>query len=217
MSTYLKMSFLGLCLIAGLCLLIVAAKAEHMPDRVFQVSSDWMTEDVSVEGTGCACNQSSEDCGCCAHIKFDKFDIDDDVCVNVTYLPSQIGLDFTLTWNGKALVNKTISAVNPPPICVGIPHVDLLKACVKFSNISYNKDHFGGCISVGLEALGFEKDFPLGCIYSSKKESVRMRRLRRLLRRLVRRRYYMKDFSEFQRMVQRGKNARKESFGDVEN
>ncbi|EDO30365.1 predicted protein [Nematostella vectensis] len=141
------MSFLGLCLIAGLCLLIVAAKAEHMPDRVFQVSS----------------------------------------------------------------------AVNPPPICVGIPHVDLLKACVKFSNISYNKDHFGGCISVGLEALGFEKDFPLGCIYSSKKESVRMRRLRRLLRRLVRRRYYMKSFSEFQRMVQRGKNARKESFGDVEN
>lgn len=46
----------------------------------------------------------------------------------------------------------------------------LLDVCIKLYNISYSKDHFGGCISLELEVLHIKKDFPLGCIYKNQLE-----------------------------------------------
>ncbi|KAK3741634.1 hypothetical protein QZH41_008309 [Actinostola sp. cb2023] len=89
------------------------------------------------------------------------------VCVNITYLPQQYGVSLTLTWNDKVVFNKTISASNPPPICIGVPHVKLLEVCVRLYNISYNKQHFGGCVALEFELLAVKEDIQLGCVYKS--------------------------------------------------
>lgn len=60
-----------------------------------------------------------------------------------------------------------ISASNPPPICIGVPHVKLLEVCVRLYNISYDKEHFGGCIALEFELIGIKEDFPLGCFHKS--------------------------------------------------
>ncbi|XP_031554519.1 uncharacterized protein LOC116291488 isoform X2 [Actinia tenebrosa] len=127
---------------------------------------------LSVQPNGCSCNKQTEECGCCAHIKFDVLHVkvDDDACVNITYLPKQYGLSLTFAWNGKIIFNETVSATNPPPFCFGVPHVKLLEVCIRLYNISYNKENFGGCIELELEVLHIKKDFPLGCIYKNQLE-----------------------------------------------
>lgn len=48
-----------------------------------------------------------------------------------------------------------------------MPHVRLLEVCVRLYNISYDKQHFGGCIALEFELVSLKEDLPLGCFYKS--------------------------------------------------
>lgn len=58
-----------------------------------------------------------------------------------------------------------MTATDPPPICFGIPHLKVAKACVKFSKISIKKGHTGACVALEFKAFHAEKDIPLGCFF----------------------------------------------------
>ncbi|XP_060066998.1 uncharacterized protein LOC132547250 [Ylistrum balloti] len=97
---------------------------------------------------GCVC--SSHACSCCEHLKIDEFKLDSTVCVGVAYLPKDIGVDFTLTVDGKTFINETISAANPPPVCVGIPTLaKYASVCIRFTDLHVDRDNkkFSGCLS----------------------------------------------------------------------
>ncbi|CAH1797251.1 unnamed protein product [Owenia fusiformis] len=101
----------------------------------------------SADTNGCACVKYN--CGCCAHLEFDKIHINDTGCVNLTYLPDQYGISFTFSIDGRVLYNETISARNPPPVCIGVPYLEkYASVCLDFYNLDISKTAFSGCIKV---------------------------------------------------------------------
>ncbi|XP_015126455.1 uncharacterized protein LOC107048021 [Diachasma alloeum] len=97
---------------------------------------------------GCVCIKN--DCGCCETITWKTFGIDGTVCSNITYLPDDYGISLTLTYNDYVLYNETVSARNPPPICIGIPELEKLSAeiCLKLYDLSFGKQHYHGCVAI---------------------------------------------------------------------
>lgn len=108
-------------------------------------------------------------------------------CVNVTYLPDQYGISLTLSLGNKVYINETISgesilpvcflfilctdhhfsvsAKNPPPICVGIPEFEKeASVCIDFYNLDYAPSHFSGCIRLQARLMHVKiRDVDIGC------------------------------------------------------
>lgn len=115
------------------------------------------------KATGCQCVKYN--CGCCLDIDVKPLHLDTSACVNAIYLPDQYGISLTFSLGGKVYINETISAKNPPPICVGIPEFEKDGSiCIVFYNLDYTSSTFSGCIK--LEAKLFHvkvQDLDLGC------------------------------------------------------
>lgn len=128
---------------------------------------DVMPSSVEIMRRHCSCAEHHHECGCCMAIKTHAFHkrIEANVCMNASYTPSPLGAQFFLTWNKDVLFNQTITAADPPPICFGIPHVPVAKACVKFSNVSVERHHVGGCAALEFKFFHSRKDIPLGCFF----------------------------------------------------
>ncbi|XP_046741801.1 uncharacterized protein LOC124408710 [Diprion similis] len=124
----------------------------------------------SVDGSGgngphsCKCEHYG--CGCCQHIKVHRVHLDDTVCANVTYLPDDIGVSLTITFDSYAVFNTTVSVRNPPPICIGQDYVKELEAeiCIRFYDLDANKHHLHGCLKFDVELYKLKlASYDLGC------------------------------------------------------
>lgn len=114
--------------------------------------------------TGCHCVQY--DCGCCQHIKVKRVHLDDTVCANISYLPEDYGLSMTITFDSYTVFNTTISARNPPPICIGQDYVKELEAeiCIRFYDLDVKEHRFHGCIKFEVELYKVKlASYDLGC------------------------------------------------------
>lgn len=107
---------------------------------------------VPVNGTdnssGCTCQNYN--CGCCVHLEVKEIDLNDKVCVNFSYLPApEYGLSITLTIDDKTIINATISARNPPPLCIDIPYLKKYASlCLEFKDLDVSNKTFSGCVFV---------------------------------------------------------------------
>lgn len=111
--------------------------------RVF----DHRSRDVEEQPNGCSCVGYT--CGCCQHLEVEKIGLNDTVCINVTYLDQDYGLEVTLSVDGHVYINASISARNPPPLCAAIPGLkDLASICLQFYNLNVNSTSFSGCMRV---------------------------------------------------------------------
>ena len=98
------------------------------------------------------------------HLAWSRVGINGDVCLNLTYIPSQLEIALTLTYGHLTLINETVSAKNPD-ICVAIPYLKKLASiCLDFTNVTYSSSHLSGCADVRAEVLGITlyKE-PIGC------------------------------------------------------
>lgn len=125
----------------------------------------------------CGCTtEPKQQCGCCFKLneKIFKWKIDDSACINITYIPDEKGAQFTFQWNGKTYLNETLSATNPPPLCSEVPVglIGMVGVCVKFSNLSWTKEKFGGCIQFQLKLIIKYLYFNLGCYYTKSEQLV---------------------------------------------
>ncbi|XP_067687409.1 uncharacterized protein [Haliotis asinina] len=114
-------------------------------------------------GTGCGCVGYT--CGCCAHLEVSKIGLNDTVCTNLTYLPDEYGVSLTFSVDGVVYYNKTVSARNPPPICLGLPFLKKeASICIKFYNLSIRQHTFSGCVDlIARLATVVVESVKLGC------------------------------------------------------
>ncbi|XP_033728328.1 uncharacterized protein LOC117317588 [Pecten maximus] len=114
---------------------------------------------------GCGCKRNL--CTCCVHLEVDKIKLNDTACAAVAYLPKDIGVQFTLSLDGKTLVNKSLSVTNPPAVCVGIPHLkNDASICIKFTKLAVDKANrrLSGCMSVIVKLKFIDIDeVKIGC------------------------------------------------------
>ncbi|KAL4217137.1 hypothetical protein ACF0H5_023591 [Mactra antiquata] len=120
---------------------------------------------IEVKDNNSVCSCQKYDCGCCIHLEVDKIHLNDIVCANFTYLPDQYGVSLTLSLDGKVIINETVSARNPPPLCVGVPYLEKLASiCAKFEDLSISNKTLSGCVFVLARLEGISvKEVKLGC------------------------------------------------------
>ncbi|XP_067046592.1 uncharacterized protein [Acropora muricata] len=143
--------------------------ANCLPTREDEMyNDDVILRSLRLKRHHCGCVKGHRTCGCCLHLNLHPFHkkVQANVCINATEISSPLGMDFFMTWNKHVMFNKTITATGPPPVCFQTPFSKVAgKACVKFSKLSLEKNHIGGCADLELKALHFTKDFHLGCIF----------------------------------------------------
>ncbi|XP_062582452.1 uncharacterized protein LOC134244198 [Saccostrea cucullata] len=113
--------------------------------RVFEQKSHQPSQETSLRGCKCV----GYNCGCCQHLEVDEIHLNDTVCINVTYLDKDYGLEVTLSVDGHVYINASVSARNPPPLCAAIPGLkDLASLCLQFYNLSASPTSVSGCVRV---------------------------------------------------------------------
>jgi hypothetical protein len=107
---------------------------------------------MDVERTGCSC--VGKDCGCCLDLSIPQIKFKDLTCVNFTYLSEEYGLRVTFTINSYTVLNVTVSAKNPPPICFGIPKLEKFGSfCIDFYNLDVTDKKFSGCVKLQIRLI----------------------------------------------------------------
>lgn len=146
LATFSRDSFImqGYVTLALLTVLLSFVHTSSLPSiRVF----DHRPQNLDEQANGCNCVGYT--CGCCQHIEVEEIGLNDTVCINVTYLDQDYGLEVTLSVDGHVYINASISARNPPPLCAAIPGLkDLASICLQFYNLNVNSTSFSGCMRV---------------------------------------------------------------------
>lgn len=117
---------------------------------------------------GCSCETYS--CSCCATLVVPQISLNDSICMSFGYEPKTYGISLVITIDDKALINETISATNPPPICFPVPYIeDIVDGCVHFSDLAISKKKFHGCAQLELRMwwVYVVAEYKLGCFDSS--------------------------------------------------
>ncbi|XP_001607529.1 uncharacterized protein LOC100123806 [Nasonia vitripennis] len=92
------------------------------------------TPKISFRGLPCACVDSS--CGCCAGLNISAIKFDRRYCANFTYDSSQLTIDMKVMMNENEIYKTSVSARNPPPVCVPLPYVPVLDFCLRLYDLS---------------------------------------------------------------------------------
>lgn len=106
----------------------------------------------SVDKNSCECRGYT--CGCCVHAVVEKINLNDTVCVNVSYLPDEYGVSLVLLVNGKEELKEEISVRNPPPLCVALPYLkNEASICIRFRNLTIINKQLRGCVNLEARIL----------------------------------------------------------------
>lgn len=117
------------------------------------------------EDNSCSCHNYS--CECCLHAEVKRIYLNDTVCIKISYLPDELGMEIDLILDGRVLFKRKISVKNPPPICAEIPYVHKLASlCIRVFNISLDQNRLFACMGLEVE-LDFViiKEYLLGCFH----------------------------------------------------
>ncbi|XP_033229203.1 uncharacterized protein LOC117180802 [Belonocnema kinseyi] len=140
-----------------LCFLVMLIAVESSPSTEIQ--------EGETELQKCKC--ANFDCGCCSHIEVDVAHINGTLCSDFRYLPDDIGVSLTITYNKLTIYNETFSVKNPPEICPILVEDLHIEACLRFYDVDFDKHHFSGCAEVHIAFLRVvplaRKD--LGCFH----------------------------------------------------
>jgi len=124
-----------------------SAPTKWMFTNMVEYEKEVANELQNLQDTGCDCK--GWQCGCCAHIEIDRIALNSSVCVNLTYLPNDYGMSFTVTIGNRTLFNETISARSPPPLCAGVPYLkEFGEICIRFYNLNATLHSLSGCVDL---------------------------------------------------------------------
>ncbi|XP_023246042.1 uncharacterized protein LOC106646220 [Copidosoma floridanum] len=102
------------------------------------------TPKIGFKGLPCTCVDQS--CGCCAGLNITAIDFDRRYCVNFTLDPIQFEIDMQVLMNENEIYQTSLSARNPPPVCVPLPYVPVLNFCLRFYDLSLNNSNLNACM-----------------------------------------------------------------------
>lgn len=99
---------------------------------------------VSAQGRPCTCGGGA--CTCCSRILMNTWN--QKACVNVTYDPDEFAFTATVSMNDRILYTRAVSGKNPRPVCVPVPRIPAIRACVRFYNIYFQGRNVHACVSM---------------------------------------------------------------------
>ncbi|XP_022110016.1 uncharacterized protein LOC110989739 [Acanthaster planci] len=122
--------------------------------------------EVIGKGASGSCKLGRHSAECCGKLSFKVFlrRINLDACVFVEVLTRDYGLHIKIKALGKTLLDKEVSAREPPSICVGVPKVKLADICLDLYDVQW-RGGFHACLALEVHvAFLTVLDVTLGCI-----------------------------------------------------
>lgn len=104
-------------------------------------------------------------CSICQRVQIKPLGINENCCITVAYLKSNIGLLTTLTIGGRTIFTQEISVKNPKPVCHGVPFFSRIgSVCIQLHDLSFASRQLRGCSTLSAHAF-FASVFKLklGC------------------------------------------------------
>lgn len=108
------------------------------------INSTETTEVIVTKQRPCSCANGL--CSCCSRMLLNTWN--QKACVNVTYDPDEFSFTTKLLMNDRILYTRTISGKNPRPVCVPMPRIPAIKACVRLYNIYFQGRNVHACVSM---------------------------------------------------------------------
>ncbi|XP_011497276.1 PREDICTED: uncharacterized protein LOC105361723 [Ceratosolen solmsi marchali] len=114
---------------------------------ISQITSVAKADRIIVSATTpklCSCSRGL--CYCCLHIRFNF--VQHKVCTNISYNPDEFEFTAKVMINDQLLYMRTISGKNPRPICIFVPRIPVIRACIQFYNIYFQGKNIHACINI---------------------------------------------------------------------
>ncbi|KAL7291271.1 hypothetical protein TKK_0014878 [Trichogramma kaykai] len=92
----------------------------------------------------CVCAQGV--CSCCSRILLNLWK--QRACVNVTYDPDEFEFTARISMNDQLFFTRTVSGKNPRPVCVPVPRIPAIRACIRFYNIYFQGRNVHACVNM---------------------------------------------------------------------
>lgn len=132
------------CIIILMCLAQASQLEASGTDLGKKVTEEW-NEVKRVVKDSCKC--FNYNCGCCAHLEEREIHLNSTICANISYLVHDYGISLTLTVNDFTLFNETVSARNPPPVCIGVPYIkEFAVLCIRLYDINATTTFLHACV-----------------------------------------------------------------------
>ncbi|KAG8228328.1 hypothetical protein J437_LFUL009373 [Ladona fulva] len=115
----------------------------------------------------CTCQMLS--CSCCSNFNIVALNVQNQVCLALSFIPSNFSLSILIADNNIPLFATSISASNPPELCIPIPILPPpappLECCKKFYNIYFGDGFMNICLNWRLKYGPFKlPDIDFGCL-----------------------------------------------------
>uniref|UniRef100_A0A915Q4Q6 DUF4773 domain-containing protein n=1 Tax=Setaria digitata TaxID=48799 RepID=A0A915Q4Q6_9BILA len=112
--------------------------------------SSYHTDNNTMNATTCQC--IPKNCACCMMLNIGKIALNGFGCVNITYIPEDIGIRLSFSINGYTYISRELSLRNPPPYCLSMPFLKEYAAiCLRLRNIKIHKTSLTGCLELDAE------------------------------------------------------------------
>ncbi|XP_014467432.1 PREDICTED: uncharacterized protein LOC106740678 [Dinoponera quadriceps] len=99
---------------------------------------------ISFRGLGCNCLGLT--CACCTGINLTAINFNRRTCTNFTYDPDEFSIKVAIMMNEREVFAYSLSAKNPPPLCVPFSYLPIINFCVRFFDIYTPGSNLHACI-----------------------------------------------------------------------
>lgn len=142
-------------------------KLQQLMKQATNSTSDASTQLTATRQGPCLCGGGV--CACCSRILYSTWK--QKACVNVTYDPDEFSFTAKISMNDRVLYTRSVSGKltieifarssgrlykcmfhilgkNPRPVCVPVPRIPVVKACVRFYNIYFQGRNIHLCLNM---------------------------------------------------------------------
>uniref|UniRef100_A0A183BHX5 DUF4773 domain-containing protein n=1 Tax=Globodera pallida TaxID=36090 RepID=A0A183BHX5_GLOPA len=120
---------------------------------------------MTAAGNPCTTRSDAKSCECCKHVTARKIHLDDEVCVNVTYIPTKIGVRVAVLVDGHVYYSKDLALLNPESACFEVPELrDYASICIQLYNLELKDNELTGCTKMEAILLHLRvAQYKIGC------------------------------------------------------
>lgn len=169
-----SMMHISIVLLLFFYAVVVEVKGQNVITETADSETSHDKSVIKLHENNCECIEYN--CGCCQLIELDTISLNGTLCANASYLEHDYGISITVTYNNYAIINETVSARNPPPICVGEDIVDAIEIeiCLHIYDIDVDTDRFHACFEILGKIMKIKiSKLKLGCINSKPRETLK--------------------------------------------
>ncbi|XP_046821474.1 uncharacterized protein LOC124425319 [Vespa crabro] len=97
-------------------------------------------------GIPCFCNNMT--CGCCTGVNITRINFNRRACTKFTYDPQEFSINMSFSMNEKEIFSSSLSAKNPPPVCIPFVYIPVITFCARFFDVHTTGINLHACLDL---------------------------------------------------------------------